>query len=162
MADLVECFRAAGYDDVRTHLQSGNVLFGTTPSAAAQDLEPALDRLLAERFGTEMPTVVRTRDGLAATIAGAPAGHGSSALRSDVFFLGRALTVDEAMAQMPELREGVDSVAPGPDALYFSRVAERARTTRIARFMGLPVFQQITVRSWRTTTRLLELLDDAD
>ena len=60
---------------------------------------------------------------------------------------------------MPELREGVDSVAPGPGAIYFSRVAAQATKTRITRLMSMPVFQQMTVRSWRTTTRLLELLD---
>ncbi len=43
--------------------------------------------------------------------------------------------------------------------IYWSRVAARATKTRITRFMGLPVFKQMTVRSWRITTRLFELLD---
>jgi len=63
---------------------------------------------------------------------------------------------------MPELREGVDSVAPGPGAVYFSRVAARATKTRIQQFMAMPIFQQMTVRTWRTCTRLLEKLDAAD
>jgi uncharacterized protein (DUF1697 family) len=61
--------------------------------------------------------------------------------------------------QLPELRAGVDSVAPGPGALYFSRVAAQASKTRITRLMSMPIFQQMTVRSWRTTTRLLEMLN---
>lgn len=163
MPDLAACFRSAGYDGVRTHLQSGNVLFAGAPGvpgAAGPGLEAALDRLLVERFGFEVPTVVRSREQLAATVRQAPADHGSGDRRSDVFFLKAPLTVDEAMAQMPELRAGVDAVAPGPGAIYFSRDAVRARTTRITRFMALPVFQHVTVRTWRTTTRLLELLDD--
>ena len=56
--------------------------------------------------------------------------------------------------------EGVDSVALGPGAIYFSRVAAQASKTRITRLMGMPIFQQMTVRSWRTTTRLLEMLDE--
>lgn len=158
MPEIVECFQAAGYENVRTHLHSGNVLFHA-PTDDGVDLETVLDLLLAERFGISIPTVVRTRDELAATIASAPKDHGAEELRSEVFFLKRPLTVDAAMQEMPELREGVDAIAPGPGALYFSRVAAQARRTRITRYMSLPVFQQMTVRSWGTTTRLLDLLD---
>ena len=83
-------------------------------------------------------------------------------MRSDVFFLKGPLTAEEALAHLPELRGGVDSVAPGPGAIYFSRVAAKATKTRIQRFMAMPVFQQMTVRTWRTCTGLLEKLDEAE
>ncbi|TWD83117.1 uncharacterized protein (DUF1697 family) [Kribbella amoyensis] len=156
MPALVECFEESGYLNVRTHLQSGNVLFDTDLTDGLE-LEARLDGLLSERFGISIPTVVRSKDDLAGTVANAPDGHDSEELRSEVFFLKRPLTVEAAMQQMPELREGVDSITPGADVLYFSRVAAQARKTRITRFMSLPVFRQMTVRSWRTTTRLLEL-----
>lgn len=103
--------------------------------------------------------VIRSRDELAATVAAAPADHGSDRLRSEVLFVKHPLTAQEVYADLPELREGVDSVAIGPGALYFSRVAARATTTRITRLMAMPVFGQMTMRSWRVTKRLLELLD---
>ncbi|MHA6668249.1 DUF1697 domain-containing protein [Homoserinimonas sp. A447] len=158
MPELAECFRDAGYRNVRTYIQSGNVLF-TTARTPGPEPETAIERMLEERFGIPLTVVVRSRDELAETIAAAPAGHGSPDLRSDVYFLKAPLTPDEAHAQLPELREGVDSVALGPGALYFSRVKARATETNINRFMGKPVFRQITVRNWRTTTRLLELLE---
>jgi uncharacterized protein (DUF1697 family) len=158
MSDLAACFRDAGYRDVRTYIQSGNVLF-TADRAGGPELEDALERMLEERFEIPILVVVRSRDELAATIAAAPANHGSAELRSDVFFLKHPLTAEAAYAELPELREGVDSVAPGPGAIYFSRVAAQASKTRITRFMNMPVFRQITVRNWRTTTRLLQMLD---
>lgn len=160
MQALAECFREAGYEQVRTHLQSGNVLFASRSRSGAR-LEQGLERMLQQRFDTAIPTIVRSRDELHETVASAPADHGSEALRSDVFFLKHPLTADAAMAQMPELRDGVDSITPGPDALYFSRTVAQATKTRITRLMGMPIFQQMTVRSWRTTTRLLELLDES-
>jgi uncharacterized protein (DUF1697 family) len=157
MPELVELFRELGYQNVRTHLQSGNVLFETGRTERAE-LETTLDDHLSSRLGFVIPAVVRSREDLAETIASAPPQHGSSELRSDVFFLKQPLSVREVMDQMPELRTGVDTITPGPDAVYFSRDAAQARKTRITKFMGLPIFQQITVRSWSTTTRLLELL----
>ena len=158
MPDLAACFRDAGHPDVRTYIQSGNVLF-TPDQAAGPELEDALERMLEERFHTPILVVVRSRDELAATIAAAPANHGSEKLRSDVFFLKHPLTAEAAYAQLPELREGVDSVALGPGAIYFSRVAAQASKTRITRLMSMPVYRQMTVRNWRTTTRILEMLE---
>ncbi len=92
--------------------------------------------------------MVRSRDELATTVSSAPANLGSAELRSEVFFLKHPLTADEVLAQLPPLRDGVDSIAPGPGALYFSRLAAQATKTRITRLMSLPVFRQMTVRSW--------------
>jgi len=162
MPDLAECFRGAGYSDVRTYLQSGNVLLTAHPGNGTSELEDALERMLEQRFGVPIPTIVRSHDEFAATIASAPADLGSKELRSEVFFLKHPLTAEEVLAQLPELREGVDSVAPGPGAFYFSRVAALATKTRITRLMSLPIFQQMTVRSWRTSTRLLEMLEKVE
>ncbi|WP_308467694.1 DUF1697 domain-containing protein [Rathayibacter soli] len=116
MRALANCFREAGYEGVRTHIQSGNVLFASVSPGGA-DLEAALERMLRQRFDTPIPTIVRSRDELAATIAAAPANHGSTELRSEVFFLKRQLTAAAVIAQLPELREGVDSISSGPGAL---------------------------------------------
>jgi uncharacterized protein (DUF1697 family) len=161
MPDLVACFRDAGYEDVSTYLQSGNVLF-RAGGRNGPKLEADVESMLERRFGMPLLVVIRSRDELARTIDAAPATHGSPKLRSDVFFLKRPLTAEKALAELPELREGVDSVAPGPGAIYFSRVAATATKTRIQRFMAMPVFQQITVRTWSTSIRLLEKLDAAE
>jgi hypothetical protein len=39
-------------------------------------------------------------------------------------------------------------------------VAALAAQTRITRLMSMTVFQQMTVWSWRTSTRLLVMLDE--
>lgn len=161
MPELVECFRDAGYEEVGTYLQSGNVLFSADHKTGPK-LEAALEAMLEQRFGVPLLVVIRSRDELAQTIDAAPADHGSPKLRSEIFFLKHPLTAEEALAEMPELREGVDSVAPGPGAIYFSRVAAQATKTRIQRFMGMPIFQQMTVRTWRTCIRLREMLDAGD
>ena len=159
MPDLASCFRESGYGDVRTYIQSGNVLFTADPGEGPE-LEQAIERMLEERFGIPILVIVRSRDELAAVIAAAPANHGSTELRSDVYFLKDPLGAESTYAELPELRAGVDSVALGPGAIYFSRVAAQASKTRITRLMSMPVFRQMTVRNWRTTTHLLEMLDD--
>jgi len=103
MPDLAACFRDAGYRDVHTYIQSGNVLF-TADRPGGPELEAVLERMLEERFAIPILVVVRSRDELAATIAAAPTNHGSEELRSDVFFLKHQLTAEATYAELPELR----------------------------------------------------------
>ena len=56
MADLRELMDELGYTDVRTVLQSGNVVFTGTKATRAQKLQKALE----ERFGFEIDVVMRT------------------------------------------------------------------------------------------------------
>ena len=158
MSELAECFRDAGYGDVRTVLASGNVVF-TAKGTTSRALEPAIERSLRQRFGTDIAVLVRSRDELAKVVAKAPKGHDSPKLRSDVIFLKYPLTAKQAMATVPELNDDVDTMTAGAGVLYFSRVKATATKTRIQKFMSIPVFRQMTVRTWGTTTKLLALMD---
>ena len=157
MGDMLAAFDEAGYTDVRTHGQSGNVLFAARHTGGPA-LETSVEQTLHDRFGFPIPVVIRSRDELAATVAGAPADIGSHLLRSDVYFVKHPLTAAAVFADLPELREGVDRMVAGEGALYFSRVGALATKTRIQRLFAMPVFQQMTVRSWRVTTRISQLL----
>lgn len=156
MAELAEAFRDAGYADARTVQQSGNVLFSTEKAD-----EKKIERMLEQRFGIPILVIVRSRDELADIVAKAPTGHASAQQRSEVIFLKPPLTAKAALAEVPELRAGVDSISAGKGVLYFSRVRAQATKTRVQLLLALPIFQQMTMRTWGTATRLLELLDEA-
>ena len=156
MKDVTAAVEHAGYTDVRTHGQSGNVLFEAAGADRAE-LEGSVERMLLERFGMPIMVVIRSGEELAAVVAGAPADFGSPSLRSDVYFVKHPLSAEAVLADLPELREGVDSMVAGEGALYFSRVAAQATKTRVQRLFAMPVFQRITVRSWKVTVRLAEL-----
>ena len=74
MADLRELLAGHGYEDVRTHLQSGNVLL-SSPLAGAR-LEQALERQLADGLGFEVDVLVRSRKELAGGRRARPARQG--------------------------------------------------------------------------------------
>ncbi len=158
MAALKECFTEAGFADVRTYIQSGNVVFASDSTSSAE-LEVEIERMLRERMGADILAVVRSRDEFAATVAAAPSDHGSAELLSDVLFLKRPLTATEALMQLPELTPQVDSVSAGPDALYFSRTAVDSAKSRIDRLRANRLSKRMTVRNWRTTLKLRDLLE---
>src|SRR6478752_8373067 len=72
MPQLRELLSGAGFEDVRTHLQSGNVVLSSDLSPA--QLAQRCQQLIGERFGLEIDVVVRTRDELAQVVRRNPLG----------------------------------------------------------------------------------------
>src|SRR5947209_4653005 len=63
MQALRELLTGAGFEGVRTYLQSGNVVLSGERST--ESVGRRIEALIAERFGFDVPVVVRTRDELA-------------------------------------------------------------------------------------------------
>ena len=70
MADLRELLAGHGYENVRTHLQSGNVVL--TSSLSADRLGQKLEQELERGLGFKVEVIVRTRAELARVVAGNP------------------------------------------------------------------------------------------
>lgn len=158
MADLRAAFEAEGYEAVSTYIQSGNVLFAA--NAPGVSLEADIEAMLERRLGVPLVVVLRLHLQLRNVVAKAPYGFGAEpdTYHSDVIFLKSSLSTQQAM-RVVDLRDGVDWVWPGRGVLYFARLSERRAQSRMSRIVGTPEYQQMTIRSWTTTTKLLSLLD---
>jgi uncharacterized protein (DUF1697 family) len=158
MPALKSCFEAQGLRDVSTYIQSGNVLF-TAGRANQGALTGQIEQALSKTFAYQSRVVVRSFEQMQAIVDGAPRGFGGrpAAYRYDVIFLKHPLTADEALAGM-SAKPGVDRLVAGDDVLYVSRLIAKAAQSHLSRVVGTPVYQNMTMRNWNTTTRLLELM----
>lgn len=162
MTDLQSCFEGLGLTNVRTYIQSGNVIFGAEePDKSA--LASWLVENLSKTFQYDASLTLRSKEEMRAIVGKAPAGFGSEpeAFRYDVIFLKEPLTAEEAMRNV-STREGVDQAFAGDGVLYFSRLISRASQSRLTRIISLPVYQSMTIRNWNTTTKLLGMLEEAN
>lgn len=159
MAELRSAFEHAGHRDVRTYIQSGNVMFDA--EVPAKELEQRVETMLEAALGRPLVVVVRSHRQLRNVVTRAPEGFGSSPdeFHSDVVFLRSPLTPAAAM-EVVQLREGVDRAWPGTGVVYFSRLSARRTQSRMSSIMGTPEYRRMTIRSWTTTTRLLALMDE--
>lgn len=159
MAELKLCFEGMGFADVSTYIQSGNVMFSTDVSDEAR-LEDVIQKALSERFKYNSRVVVVSRETLACVVGEAPLGFGKEPgkYRYDVIFVKKPLTSKKVIKAF-EVREGVDSMAAGRHALYFSRLIARATQSRLSKIVQKPEYQYMTIRNWNTTTKLLDFME---
>jgi uncharacterized protein (DUF1697 family) len=93
-------------------------------------------------------------------VHGAPRGFGAepAKYRYDVIFLKEPLTAKAAMQSVPT-KPGVDEAHAGPGVLYFSRLIEKATQSRLNKIVSSPIYPNVTIRNWNTTTKLVRMLD---
>ena len=161
MAALQSCFEEAGATDVATLIASGNVVFKPSSGFGVQAALPrSVEALLRKRFRTyEARAAVLTRRQVQAVVDRAPTAFGREPekYRYMVLFLMPPLTAATAMKVVP-VKEGVDEIAPGPGVLYHARLEKKATSSKLSRLASMPIYQEMTLRSWNTTKRLLEML----
>ncbi len=159
MADLKTCFEKMGLADVATYIQSGNVLF-STPEKDKTRLTNTIEKALSDCFAYNSRIVLLTHQHLKSIVAEAPPGFGQhkDTYRYDVIFLKEPLTAAEAM-QSVTTRVGVDTAHQGQAVLYFSRLSSKASQGYLTKIISLPIYQNMTIRNWNTTTALLARLE---
>lgn len=151
---------ASSVANVQTYIQSGNIMFDTELDAV--EVAAFVERELADAFAVDTDLIRALVFDVAtyrAVVSGAPTGFGSQPdrYRYDVwFYLGvNARDVRPHLSVHPD----VDDVHTGEHALYHRRLTSLAARSRVARhLLGSPVYESLTVRNWRTTLAVAELL----
>jgi len=158
MADLRGVLEDAGLDDVRTYLQSGNVVVAS--KAKSDDVARKTERLIAKHFGLNIAVVARSRAQLAKIVERNPLQRvAKNPKRYQVSFLaskpGRnVIERVEAAAEPPE-----QVVAIGRE-IYAWHPETIARSRLWTLLAGQKLGVIATARNWTTVTSLLELADD--
>jgi len=159
MAGLKQCLEELGFSNVSTYIASGNVILQSDKQPA--EIEELIEKTLVRSFKLDselIEVLALTRRQLQAVIGDRPPGFGDQpeVYHSDAIFL-IGITAAEAMTVFSP-REGVDKVWPGNGVIYSQRLSAERTKSRLGRIVGTPVYKSMTIRSWNTTRKLLELL----
>ncbi len=155
MRDLVGVFERAGAADVRTYIQSGNVVFGASASAAKSigaDVRAALER----EFGVRSPVVVRSTREFGAVLGGVPWEEADGATLH-VMFLERRPSAGAA-AKLDPGRSAGDRFAVVGREVYLCLPNGVARSKLTNDYFDRTLGTISTGRNWRTVAKLGEML----
>jgi uncharacterized protein (DUF1697 family) len=158
MADLRRVFEDLGYDNVRTLLNSGNVVF-TIRKAASPDHAARVQKAVAHRLGIQSRVVVLTRREIADAVAANPL---TSVADNPSRLLVLACADANGIAQLkPLLKERWT-----PEALVLRKrvaylwCARGIGISRLWTMVNRAIGDGGTARNMTTMNRLLKLLDE--
>ncbi len=155
MKQLAAALEDVGFTDVRTYIQSGNVLF-SCPKATASQLVKRIGDCVAERFDFQPRVLVLSSTELAQAAAANPFPQADQNPKSlHLFFLAKTPSSPDVAGLQPLKAKTEEFELKGkvfylytPAGFGVSKLAERAE-----RLLGVDA----TARNWRTVRTVLDM-----
>ena len=160
MARLRALLGGIGFSDVRTYINSGNVLFRSEHDDRFE-LARRIEVAIGEEFGFPVAALVWDFDQLERLEKALPAEWvDDPETRCDVIFLWPEIDREGIVAELPtnpeveELRYFQGVVVRRVDRSQLSR-------SRLTKVVGIDLYRKMSMRSRRTVDKLYELMRDA-
>lgn len=163
MAELKSALQGLGFSDVLTYIASGNVVLRSKnyPAQVKNTVEQTLPKVFV-LDDNRIKVLVLTHDQLKDVVENKPDGFGESPEKyhSDVIF-----TIDVDTSEIMPLfkpREGVDKIWQGEGVVYSQRLSTMRTKSRLNVIASTPQYKSLTIRTWNTTLKLLDIMNSLD
>jgi uncharacterized protein (DUF1697 family) len=157
MGELRGALEEAGFKDVQTHLQSGNVVLESR--AKPESVGRKAEKVIAEHFGLEITVVVRSRAELARIVKRNPLGKvATDPKRYQVTFLSARLNA-KVVQELEEAAAPEEQVVVVGREVYAWHPKTIARSKLWTKLAGKGLGVTGTSRNWATVEALLALTD---
>jgi uncharacterized protein (DUF1697 family) len=158
MKNLTATFDALGHTDVRTYIQTGNVIF-TTPGRSAPRVVADIEGQLAEDFGISPAVILRTVPEFIRVGSASPfPAHGADPARHHVTFLVEPPSKAK-LAALTLPASGRDELVIDGREVYVHTPDGYADTKFTGTFLERHLGVVSTTRNWNTVTKLCQLLE---
>jgi len=163
MAKLKLFLEELGFKDVVTYIQSGNVVLRS--DLGAKTLSARIEKSLPKKFKLDSSLIkiaALESKTFKKVVAQAPKGFGKEDSKYRYFVLFLMGTRPGKAIKEIEVRPGIDKAWQGDAAIYYrlpSLQSPNATKSYLNKVTQKPVYAAITMRNWKTTTKLLEILE---
>lgn len=160
MSQLKEYVASLGYKNVSTYINSGNLFLESEKST--KQIATEIEKLLPQKFKLDSKLIkilVLAKKDLQVIVENAPKQilKDSDKYYRDVIFL---IDIDASEAlRVFDPRAGIDRIWPGKGGIYSQRLGSQRTKSRLGKIIGTPAYKSMTIRSWKTTTKLLQLFE---
>ena len=155
MAELRSMFEAVGADDVRTHVQSGNVVF-RSPVGTPSELEQTLEGAITETFGLDIRVLVRTAREIVKIDRSNPFADKGDLRTLHLTFSAEPPAADR-VRDLGNFDFGPDRFSVAGREIYLLCPDGYGRTKLNNAFLEKKLGVAATTRNWKTVTTLAEM-----
>ena len=160
MAAIKAALVALGLSDVRTYLNSGNVIFSTRASDAPK-LTARIEKALEQHTGMPIKVLVMDHRALKNVVDAIPRNWvDDKTMRTYVLLLWKELDDRRILDSLP-IKLGIDELKYTPGAVVWRVDRDNVGRSQMNRIVGTPLYKKITIRSANTVRKLNELTADS-
>jgi uncharacterized protein (DUF1697 family) len=161
MADLKSCLESAGLKNVRTYIQSGNVIFESSKKDETK-LTEQVEQAIEQRFGFPVVVALFSQPEFEAIAEHTPKDWlKNPEWKYNYLFLKKPTTSQDALEALGDQKTEIEYVKAGTGVLYQAMSIKLFGRTTASKMIGTPIYQQMTIRNHNTVQKILSLLHEA-
>ena len=160
MAELKVNFEKQGLQQVRTYINSGNVIF-KSEEKDTRKLEKLIEAAIEKQFSMKVPVVILSEAQLQRILKDAPPKWmKNDEWKYNYVILKPPYEMDEVVASIGELKPDIEAMTAGDGVLYQSMSIKLFGRTTTGKLAGKPVYKLMTIRNHNTLSKLEQLLKE--
>ena len=157
MRDLKICFESAGFLNVITYINSGNVIFDSD-IMDVQELKELCESIIEKKFGFYIRVTIIDVNTLKDALAHAPSWwDADTESRHNALFVIPPSTDDEIITGVGKMKPEYETIFAYNGIIFWSASIKSYSRTRWSKLVGTKAYQNVTVRNANTTKKLLKL-----
>ena len=159
MADLRKMFEDMGFTDVKSYIQTGNVIFSSDNDSDQSLLSTLIAKRIEQVFGFDVPVIVRSAEEIEAMFTDNPflTDPDAEIDKLHVVFLNSVPDIDNLMA-MSEFDFGDDRYMVMDNNLYLFCSGPYRETKLGNNFIEKKLKVTASTRTWKTVIKLKEMM----
>ena len=162
MSELREQVAGVGYTNVRTYINSGNLLFEAEAEADAppEDVAQRVEGLLGSRYEFPIRLALLTGEDYLAELHNLPDWWHGEVARRDALFFTRGLDRAHVRERIEAMELGDEAVYFGEHAVFWGKFHEKEflKTAYHKRLLREDFYRQVTIRSGSTVEKIASML----
>ena len=160
MSDLKVAIEQAGFKNVQTYINSGNVLF-TTATTNTHKLAQDIHQIIHKTCQLDIEVVVFSHSKWRLIIEAAPHWWGdNNEWKHNLLILIPPYDMKAVTAAVGELKPDIETMQSGDGVLYQSMSKALFGRTTTGKLASNPIYKKMTIRNYNSATKLLSLLEE--
>ena len=159
MAELKKCFEALAFTEVKTCLNSGNVVFSGDETDVAE-LTRRIERAIQCHFGLDIPVFVISQEDLADILRHAPEWWGTEnkEIYDNLIFIMPPAAFPDVYREIGAPKEGLEQIQEYGAAVFwsFSR-KDYQKTNWWPKTAAAPIGSKLTIRTANTVRKIVDM-----
>ena len=157
MTDLKACFEAIGLTNVKTYINSGNVVFASA-TTDQRDIEASIEAALTSKFALNIRVVVYSSRQIEQIMRVAPKNwQDNDSIKRNVIFLHHSIDSPKILESLKP-KPGIEELSYHPGVLFWSAKTSDLTKSNMVKLSRSPLFKAMTVRGLNTLVAIHKII----
>jgi uncharacterized protein (DUF1697 family) len=158
MKQLVTALKQAGFRDVSTYINSGNIFFSDKQQDLGK-LQEKVEVIIAQEFGLNIKVLLLNKPAVDAIVAAIPDDWTNDTfMRCDVLFLWDKYRAEEIIEHLPA-KPGIDTVKHVKGAVIWSIPRDKVTKSGLPKIIGTEIYAHMTIRNCNTARKIQQIMN---